>query len=51
MPDLQSRWRAAENATHAAFADELDILATDELAELAALIDRADVASRPHGTG
>ena len=51
MPDLQSRWQAAENATHAAFADQLNILAPDELAELAALINRADVASRPHGTG
>src|SRR5262249_7852199 len=26
MPDLQSRWRAAENATHAAFADQLAAL-------------------------
>jgi Helix-turn-helix family len=51
MPDLQSRWQAAENATHAAFADQLNILAPDELAELAALINRAVVASRPHGTG
>jgi hypothetical protein len=47
IPDLQGRWQAAENATHAAFADQLTILAPDELAELAALIDRADVASRP----
>jgi hypothetical protein len=51
MPDLQSRWQAAENATHAAFADQLAILGRDELAELAELVNRADTASRPHGTG
>ena len=38
-------------ATHAAFADQLNVLAPGELAELTALIDRAGVASRPHGTG
>jgi hypothetical protein len=51
MPDLQSRWQAAQNATHAAFADQLAILSPDELAELGELINRVDAASRPHGTG
>src|SRR5262249_60009438 len=37
-PDLQSRWRAAENATHAAFADQLDVLALHHLAQLPALL-------------
>jgi hypothetical protein len=51
MPDPQSRWQAAENATHAAFADQLAILGRDELAELGELVNRADIASRPRGTG
>ena len=41
---------AAEEDTHVAFADQLGVLALGEQRELAAPIDRANVASRPPGT-
>ncbi|SRR6266571_2531791 len=50
ISDLSSRREAAEEDTHVAFADQLGVLALGEQRELAAPIDRANVASRPPGT-
>jgi len=50
MSDLSSRREAAEEDTRVAFADQLGVLALGEQTELAALIDRANVASRPPAT-
>jgi hypothetical protein len=46
-PDLRARWDDADEATSAAFAATLDVLAAAEVADLAAAITAAEKLSRP----